>query len=417
MYMARQMLIAHLSIPGLSLEKQGRAYTPPLDVTDALSSHWSLALPQILDQVMVFGFVVIVLRRDAAKRLYPYVLAPDTYQITMIDGLETTYEIHSRFELPKDVLVYDHFGMIPTQDGNGNVEITSTYVKCFEKLEFLKTLRASCRTMEVQKSRPKYFAEMHETTQEKQEGVDFDYYVQDDSADTRQDEHFTRNKTNIDILKNQQDMYDEMLRDGRNKNSGLAPNNLKDIVQLPAGLRVVHTAQNTARQDLAQLHKILQEELCTTIGVPRALLVADSQFKSSTDGVEAVFNNTIEWWRGKLSILFTDLYTKVYVLPTKTKVPKGKQMYKDKLKNEIKVIINVKVQHEPIDLEQLQKLYDAGVITWEALVNGCSKITGMPLSLLNSTPPAPPEPPPEPPQKKRRTSSNVHSSDVVAVAD
>jgi len=372
-------------------------------VLDALSSHWASALSDVIDHVMVFGFVVIVLRLDTAKRLYPYVLPPETYEIAMLDGLEPTYEIHSHLELPQDVLVYDHFGAKPTSDGR-NVTLTSIYMKCSEKLEFLRSLRTSCRTMEVQKSNPQYFAEIHETTRDKQEGVDFDYYVDNDANETRETEQFNRNKTNIKILQQQQQIYDDMLHDVRNES--VVRNNLKDIVQLPSGHRIVHTAQNTARQDIVQLHKIIQEELCTTIGVPRALLVADSQFKSSTDGVEAVFQNTIDLWRKRLSTLFTDLYTKVYVLPNNVKTS-GKHMYRDKLKNEIKVILNVKVKHVPVGMEMLQNLYDVGVLTWDAYIDGCTNITGLNRSSMNSAPP----------RKRKRDSGNVNSSDVVAVTN
>jgi hypothetical protein len=406
MHLSRQMLLAHVALPGLSLEKQGRVYTPPLDVLDALSSHWASALPDVIDHVMVFGFVVIVLRLDTAKRLYPYVLPPETYEIKVVDGLEPSYEIYSHLELPKDVLVYDHFGAKPASDGR-NITLTSTYMKCFEKLEFLRQLRGSCIKMELQKSTPQYFAEMHETTQDRQEGVDFDYYVADDASETREHAQFTRNQSNIKILQQHQQMYDAMLSDVRNE--GVGPNNLKDIVQLPSGHRIVHTAQNTARQDIVQLHKIIQEELCTTIGVPRALLVADSQFKSSTEGVEAVFQNTIDWWRERLSILFTDLYTKVYVLPNNVNTS-NKRMYRDKLKNEIKVIINVKVKHVPVDMEMLQKLYEVGVITWDAYIDGCASVTGLQRSSMNSAPPSQP-------LKRKRDSDNVNSSDVVTVTN
>jgi hypothetical protein len=74
------------------------------------------------------------------------------------------------------------------------------------------------------------------------------------------------------------------------------------------------------------------------------------------------------------------------------------------------VIINVKVKHVPVDMEMLQKLYEVGVITWDAYIDGCASVTGLQRSSMNSAPPSQP-------LKRKRDSDNVNSSDVVTVTN
>ena len=133
---------------------------------------------------------------------------------------------------------------------------------------------------------------------------------------------------------------------------------LENIVQLPSGHSIKITPQNTGRQDIVQVHKVIQETICTTLGVPRALLVADGQYSSSTDGIEMLFNATLKWWRQQIESTITDLYTKIYV----TKPKSYKNIYLTKQRQQVKLILPSTLD---IDDVRLTEAYRMGIIDWE----------------------------------------------------
>ena len=85
------------------------------------------------------------------------------------------------------------------------------------------------------------------------------------------DHQFERNKKNVDLLLQQQELY-QTLQGMGSKSS----RKLENVTQMPDGQRIVPTSQNTGRQDVTQIHKIMQEEICSGMGVPRSLMIGDS---------------------------------------------------------------------------------------------------------------------------------------------
>jgi hypothetical protein len=242
--------------------------------------------------------------------------------------------------------------------------------------------------MENNKSSPQFFSEVSDTSRERQEGVDFDYYADADASEISEEMQYSRNKINIEILNKQKQLYNEHM--GNNN----AVHKLDNIVQLPSGHKIVQTPQNTGRQDIVQIHKVVQEIICTTLGVPRALLVADGQYSSSTDGIEMMFISTLNWWRTQTESTITDLYTKIYL--TKTKLQKN--IYLAKQRQQVKLIFPVTVD---VDIDQVTMAYDKGIIDW----NTYSSIVVKQLNL------------PEDGRIKIPPSNEVNSSNVVSVSN
>lgn len=199
---------------------------------------------------------------------------------------------------------------------------------------------------------------------------------------------YSRNKVNIEILNKQKQLYNEHM--GNNN----AAHKLDNIVQLPSGHSIVQTPQNTGRQDIVQIHKVVQEIVCTTLGVPRALLVADGQYSSSTDGVEMMFASTLSWWRQQVETTITDLYTKIYF--TKTKLQKN--IYLAKQRQQVKLVLPLAVD---VDLDKVTTAYEMGVIDWETYSSVVVKQLQLPESGRNKSPPL----------------QEINSSDVVAVSN
>lgn len=377
LHMCRNMIFHHLMKNGIQFEKNRKVFEPPIEIADAFAEHWEIFVKDALDSALCLGFVVVTILEDNTKRRYPSVVRPDLYELHYrINGNKYDYWLSSSHIDTDNTFIYTHFGEHALPNG----ELTSTVSRVMNKCIFLKELRFTTLIMEKNKSNPDYFAEVVETrNKERHEGVDFDFFADTTEDDPETDMKFERSKANVEILMRQQELYHQYMGRGSKQ-----AQNLRNITQLPNGQHVVPTAQNTGRQDITQIHKILQEEICSGMGVPRSLMIGDSLFKSDTEGVTDTFKHTILFWKKTLAYMCTDLYQKLYVDLKKLKVYKN--VYASKMKHQIIVVFPV---NPYISFDELDYLYRNGVIGWDVYSKHCLQNTSIPEHLREKTAPTP----------------------------
>lgn len=376
--MCRNMILHHLMKNGLQFQKNKKIYEPPLEIADAFEEHWEPFIQDALDSALCLGFIVVKFNTDGMKRLYPSVVRPHLYELHFrVNNNEYEYWISSSFIDLDNTYIYSNFASHPLPNG----EIISNVSRVMNKCRFLKELRYTTLLMEKNKSNPDYFAEVQESSnRERHEGVDYDFYADTSEGDSAAGEmRFERSKANVEILIKQQELYNQY----RGANSKQVKN-LQNITQLPNGQHIVPTAQNTGRQDITQIHKVLQEEICSGMGVPRSLMIGDSLYKSDIEGVTDSFKHTILGWKKMLGNMCTDLYQKAYVDTKKLKVYKN--VYASKIKHQIKVVFPV---HPYVSSEELDYLYKNGVIGWEVYSKHCLQNTSIPDFFRELQPPDP----------------------------
>ena len=395
--MCRDMILHQLMKNGISFQKNQKDFEPAIEIQDAFDEYWDTFVCDALDSALCLGFVVVHILKDKAGRNYPTVVYPHLFQLRLhVDNNQYNYFIESSHFDVKDTIVYTHFGCHPLPNG----ELTSTVARVMDKSLFLRNLRHTTMLMEKNKTDPGYFAEVHESTnKERHEGVDFDFYADDDGEDVSMEMQFDRNKRNVDILMKQQELYQQYLGRGSKQ-----AKNLHNITQMPNGQRVVPTAQNTGRQDITQMHKIIQEEICSGMGVPRSLMIGDSLYKSDTEGVTDMFKYNILWWKKTLGMVCTDVYQKIYVNTKKIKV--AKNVFASKRKHQIVVSFPI---YPYIPMETLDYLYRNGVIDWDAYSKHCLQNTSLPEYIRVKTPPKLPHD-----ASDTTASKKVDATDVVA---
>tara|TARA_Y100001958_G_scaffold106429_1_gene74480 strand:- start:102 stop:1394 length:1293 start_codon:yes stop_codon:yes gene_type:complete len=395
--MCRGMILHQLLKNGITFERNKKDFEPSVDIQDAFDEYWHSFVQDALDSAICLGFVVVQILKDKAGRKYPTVVYPHLYQIRVrVENNHYEYYVESAHIDVKDTLIYTHFGCTPLPNG----ELTSIVSRVMDKCIFLRHMRHTTLLMEKNKTNPDYFAEVHESSnRERHEGVDFDFYADDMGEDANTEMQFERNKRNVDILIKQQELYQQYLGRGSKQ-----AKNLHNITQLPNGQRVVPTAQNTGRQDVSQLHKIIQEEICSGMGVPRSLMIGDSLYKSDTEGVTDMFKYNILWWKRTLGSMCTDIYQKIYVDTKKLKV--SKNVFASKIKHQIRVQFPV---HPYIPMEQLDYLYSNGIIDWDVYSKHCLRNTSLPDHLRMKHPPST-QPSKEP---SKEPSKKVDAADVV----
>lgn len=351
--MCSSMILHQLLKNGIVLQKNNNEITPSPEIKDTFDEYWHTFINDVLHSAICLGFVVVTILTDDVKRKYPSVVYPHLYNMRInIDQNKYEYFLDSAFVDPENTHIYTHFGSHPLPNG----EITSIVTRVLGKCLFLRKLRHTTMLMEKNKTDPGYFAEVHDTSnKERMEGIDFDFYADMNDQNDAQDHQFERNKKNIDILLKQQEIYQTL--QGVNSKSSRT---LKNVTQLPDGQRIVPTSQNTGRQDITQMHKIMQEEICSGMGVPRSLMIGDSMYKNDTEGVTEMFKHTISFWKTTIGSLCTDIYQKIYVNTKKLKIKKN--IYLAKQRHQIIVKFPV-VPY--IQMEQLDYLYKSGILNWE----------------------------------------------------
>ena len=377
--MCKDMVLHQILKNGIQFEKNKKIYEPPLEIADAFEEYWQPFVKDALVSAMCLGFVVVKIVKDISKRNIPTVVRPHHYELHYrINNNQYEYWITSSHLETDEMLIYTNFGNPALPTG----EIVSTVSRVLDKCRFLKELRHTTLIMEKKKSNPDYFTEVVESTnKERHEGVDFDFFADTAAEDAALDMKFERSKQNVEILLKQQELYNQY----RGQFSKQVKT-LESITQIPNGQHVIPTTQNTGRQDLTQAHKIIQEEICSGMGVPRSLMIGDSLYKGDTEGVTDSFKHTILNWKNALSFMCTDLYQKAYVNLKKLKV--GKNVFASKQKHQIRVVFPV---HPYISVEELDYLYTRGIIPWEIYSKHALQNTSIPDYFRNTKQPTPEE--------------------------
>lgn len=82
--------------------------------------------------------------------------------------------------------------------------------------------------------------------------------------------------------------------------------------RVPEGRRVGHQLLPEIRPDLVQLSKLVQEQICAALGVPRSYLINDTVVRANVEGMNEQFHNTISQWKQFLDYILTDLHDRMY---------------------------------------------------------------------------------------------------------
>lgn len=381
--MCRQMIHNQLLNNGIKF-CQGKC--KPLDQgeEEAIDDKWVPFCGAVIDSVMTYGFAVVYL-----GKCFPSIMHIDTYHLKFeIKKNEMEFYVYEKGTVEKlirNAVVFNNFGFQPTIYGN----ITSPLVKVLPRLQFLKTVRETCIRMEIQRSDPRYFSEVKDTGHgaTAREGIDFDFYADANSAETSDDMKYQRNKSAVSTLSKQRDLYENYLNAEHAARSSAT---LDHITQLPMGHSVKTTSANTGRNDLVNVHKLVQEEICATFGVPRSMMFSDSSAKTSTDtvGTHQTFMHTLLWWKKRLSVVLSETYNSLNAEKIMDKIDfKKENQCLEELKKKYKV--NVYFPVTPfVENTELRQLYEQGVISWKSYGEYALRNISLPIEDLQ--PKAPP---------------------------
>ena len=373
--MCRMMLNTHLLNNGIEFCKGD--CKDNVDITAEMQSlveeRWIPFCSEAIDSILCFGFCVV-----SCKDGFPSILKQGMFRLKVIvmDN-EYVWKIFSTVETDKelpDCEVFSHFGMDPRIDG----KLTSIVAKVLPRLLFIKRIRETCIDMELRRAQPFVYSEIKESNStQRQEGVDYDFYADSGASESRDEMSFSRNKSAVEMLEKQKELYEQYM--GR-RSAIKATEKLNDVVQMPMGHHVVNPQMTTGRGDLVALVKIIQEEVCAVVGVPRSMLFADSgPTTADNEGIHNSFMNTLIWFKKRLGVMLSDIYNKIYT----DEIMKGVDFNKEKNEFEAKRKHMVKVFFPVtpfVPNDQLRQLYEQGIISWDAYATYALRNVSLPLS-------------------------------------
>jgi len=383
--MCRQMINTHLLNNGIEFCRGGckkAQMDMEAEVEELVDEKWIPFCSEAIDSILCFGFCVV-----SYEGSFPSVLKQGTYRLK-VDVKRNEYQWHilsvneADIEL-KNCEVFNHFGLEPRVDG----KLTSPIAKILPRLLFLKRIRECCIDMEIRRANPFVYSEIKENqSNQRTEGVDYDFYAEAGASETRDDMQFSRNKSAVEMLEKQKELYEQYL--GRTA-AVKAQQALSNVVQMPMGHHVINAQMNTGRNDIVNLHKLMQEEVCAVIGVPRSMMFADSGgvHRSDNEGIHDSFMHTLLWYKKKLGVMLSDIYNKIYTEKIMKEVDFSKESdpYETKKKYRVEVFFPV-TPFVPND--QLRKLYEEGVISWDAYATYALRNVSLPLEDKMKGPPA-----------------------------
>lgn len=419
--MCRQMINTHLLNNGIEFCKGGCKDKMKMDaeLEEMVDEKWIPFCADAIDSILCFGFCVVSFEGG-----YPSIMKQGTYRIKVdVERNEYVWHILAVDEADTEIpntYVFNHFGLEPRIDG----KLTSPIAKVIPRLMFLKRIRETCVDMELRRANPFFFSEIKENNSaQRQEGVDYDFYADAGATENRDDMQFSRNKSAVEMLEKQKELYEQYL--GRAA-AIKAQSTLSNVVQMPMGHHVVNPAMTTGRGDIVNLHKLVQEEICAVIGVPRSMMFADSGgiHRSDDEGIHDSFMHTLLWYKKKLGVMLSDIYNRLYTdkIMKEVDFSKEKNAYEAKKKYMVQVFFPVTPF---VPNAQLRLLYEQGVISWDSYATYALRNTSLPLSDKQKGPPpidallfekpepkVKPEPKPDKPakpDKKRKVETDVET--------
>jgi hypothetical protein len=367
-YTCRNVIQHHLFSNGIVFAHRRGRIRPDPHMQEIMTDFWLPFCRNMVDAILALGIVAIrIVELDDGLRV-PVVLEANSCQIKMKYDLGIREYIcldQQRDEIP-NTLVLDSFGFSPNIAG----KLTSIIANLLPQIQYINTLRGTCLAMEQKRTSPIIMTETVDTKVDNVEGVNYDYYADGDMQDNSDQNKFMRNRSSVQQLQQQQQMYDSFFSEGHMPSKGSSA--LENVVTLPLGHKIVNMPQQTGRGDLCAQIKAHDDLICAVMGIPRSLVMSDTPHKTDAEGTHQTFQKTIMFWKNSIQTACEQIYNVIYADKIKEQMMKviGKKRKKSTvedvyaLKKRMQVEISFPISPF-IGPDQLYIHYQRGTITWE----------------------------------------------------
>lgn len=300
-------VLSHYLLPERKLQFIGQK--KEINISESDADMWDVFASDVFRQMLCFGFVMFTIddvRCLSLKEVNMLQFDPVTKEIFAVNNPLQKKQ--------KQVYIVNAFGTSPLYDGT----ITSVMAKVAPEIEFLQALHRHALTIETQKINPDVYCETVNRVPLKKEIRHYDDFRFNESgvnydAGTAPDRtsHFQyslkEKKAVMNEYELQQNVLNRMQRDVDDEQRNDAYNierlrkRLKTPKQnfhaLPPDVRINKVFSTTARQDLVQISRMIEQKICAVMGVPRSMLINDSVARADTEATHDCFRVTLKRYR------------------------------------------------------------------------------------------------------------------------
>lgn len=398
-YTCRNVIHQHLFANGIVFTHRRGRVKPDPHMQEIMKDYWLPFCKNMLDAVLTQGIVVVrtVSMEDGLQ--VPVVLEPNCCNIYMQYhlGIREYIVLDDQHEEIPDTIVLDIFGHSPTSDGR----ICSVVSNLMPTVRYMNALMGSSLAMEQKRANPPLITEAIDTRSDAVEGVQYDYYADGDMQDETNRNKFRRNRSNVDDLVKQQQLYDSFF--GGTGQLSTGGNVLENVVALPLGQRLVNVPAHTGRGDLVAQLKMQEDIICGVMGVPRSLFMSDTPHKSDSEGTHQTFQKTIMAWKTVLQTACEQVYNLIYAEDIKGDLLKAMGKKRKRTNNMSDVYaLKKRLQVEilfPVspfmDIDNLHQHWERGLLPWDTYLQHACAAVALPYHKM-----------PEP-DRNRESSNNV----------
>lgn len=337
---------------------------------EIMTDFWLPFCKDLLDAILSQGIAVVrIITMEDGLRV-PIIVEASTVNLYLNYnlGVREYFVKDDENNIIPDTVILDSFGFSPTPDGR----LCSIVCNLLPTVKYMNALMGTSLSMEHTRANPILLTESVDIKSDNIEGIQYDYYADGDMQDDSDRNKFRRNRSNVEQLVQQQQMYDNFFgNDGGLSNGG---NVLENVVTLPLGQKFVNVPAQTGRSDLVAQIKMQEDVICGVFGVPRQLFKSDVPHKSDSEGSHDIFQKSIMSWKQSIQSACHHMYSLIYAEEVSAKVLKALGKRKRKNIAEVyalkkKLQVEILFQVSPFaDSEQLYTHYQNGIIPWNVLV-------------------------------------------------
>jgi len=367
-YTCRNVIQHQLFSNGVLFSHRRGQIKPDPHMQEIMKDFWLPFCKNMVDAILSIGIVAVRIVELQDGLRVPIVLEYGSCQLKMVYtlGIREYMCLDSQNEVIPNTMVLDMFGFSPTIEGT----LTSVVANVLPQIQYMNILRGTCLIMEQKRTDPVVMTETVDTKADNVEGVNYDYYADGDMQDQTNQNKFMRNKSSVQELAQQQQIYDHFFADGHLGSKGSST--LENIVTLPLGHKIVNMPQQTGRGDLCAQMKAHDDLICAVIGIPRSLVMSDTPHKTDEEGTHQTFQKTIMFWKNSIQSACEQVYNVIYADIIKEQMMKaiGKKRKKTGLEDVYalrkRMQVEITFPVSPfVGPEQLYTHYQRGVLSWE----------------------------------------------------
>jgi hypothetical protein len=217
-YTCRNVIQHHLFSNGIVFSHRRGQIKPDPHMQEIMTDFWLPFCRDMVDAILSSGIVVIRIVDLQDGLRVPVVLEQNSCQIKMnYDmGIREYICLNEQREQIPNTMVLDIFGFSPTINGR----LTSIVSNVLPQVQYMNILRGTCLVMEQKRSNPTVMTETVDTKIDNVEGVNYDYYADGDMQDASDQNKFMRNRSSIQQLAEQQQVYDNFFSEGHMSSRG-----------------------------------------------------------------------------------------------------------------------------------------------------------------------------------------------------